>query len=622
MALALVAAGCAEEAPPPEEGGSDEVEVVTAPIWVNGSFENGTHAQAPPNWTVTAYTNPQLASLNPQQFSDLGLTSGSALRTWLWKAAEGSQSDSYLGSNGSIRWPKYGGGVAVLDVMTGAVANSMDQTMTLTVDDIDPVDGKVHIRFALAPILENPNHPATQQPYFYVELRNITKGVLLYKDFNYANQPGVPWKNDGASSSYLYTDWQLVDIAPTSVQAQIGDQVKLLVVASGCSPTGHWARVYIDGVGPTVPSLFVSAVGPASANAGDVITYDMNYMNGGTGAAGSSTIKFTLPASTTFSSVQGAVCTTPNVGATGVVTCNLGTINPGQSGTFKVSVKIDSGASGVITAGNYTIESLTLAPLLGPKVFTTITSNAIYADLSITKTDNVGGVAWGSAVTYTIVATNLGPSGVTGATIVDTMPNKLTNVTWSCAGAGGGTCAAASGSGNISTTVNLPLNATATFTVNANIIAGTGSSSVSNTATVGVPAGVTDSYPNNNGAADSDFIGELRTVTVTKLGIGQGTLVSVPSAISCGTSCTTAQGSFVEGQQIVLSVNPIAGHTFEGWGGDCAFAGTSNCSITVSGNMNITATISKPTVGNGTDCSINAECTSGICVDGVCCNTS
>ncbi len=626
LAVAAALVACTDEAPVVDEHshapGEDELGHVHAPLWVNGNFEIGTHNGGPPDWTVTAYDNPGLSSLTPQSFSQLGLVAGGPSRTKLWLGAEGSQADTYLGPDASIRWPRYGGGVAVLDVMTGAVANSMKQTMTLTVDDIDPVDGKIHIRFAVAPILENPNHPAAQQPYFYIELRNVTRNITLYRDFNYANQPGVPWKNDGADSTYQYTDWQLVDIAPNSTQAVQGDQVELLVVAAGCSPTGHWARVYIDGVGATVPSLFVSATGPASANAGDVITYDMYYNNGGTAAAGDSTVKLTIPAGTTFHSVTGAVCTVPAVGATGVVTCNVGIVNPGQSGSFQISVRINSGATGTITNGNYSIESITLQPLLGPKVFTSITANAVYADLSITKTDGVGGVAWSSPLTYTIVVLNEGPSAANGAAVVDTLPARLSGGSWSCVGAGGGVCNAASGSGSINTTVNLPVNATATFTLNTNVIAGTGTASVSNTATVTAPNGVTDSYPNNNGAVDTNFIGELRTVTVTKLGIGQGNLVSVPSAISCGTSCTNASGSFVTGQQIVLSVNPLPGHTFEGWGGDCAFAGTSNCSITVSANHNITANISKPTVPNGTPCTVAGECTSGICVDGYCCNSA
>ena len=79
---------------------------------------------------------------------------------------------------------------------------------------------------------------------------------------------------------------------------------------------------------------------------------------------------------------------------------------------------------------------------------------AASADLAITKTDGVTTATPGGSVTYTITASNAGPSNATGATVADTFPASLT-CTWTCAGAGGGTCTA-SGSGNINDTVNLP----------------------------------------------------------------------------------------------------------------------------------------------------------------------
>ena len=55
------------------------------------------------------------------------------------------------------------------------------------------------------------------------------------------------------------------------------------------------------------------------------------------------------------------------------------------------------------------------------------------ADLSITKTDGVTTATAGGSVTYTIVASNAGPSNATGATVADTFPASLT-CTWTCVG--------------------------------------------------------------------------------------------------------------------------------------------------------------------------------------------
>jgi len=49
-------------------------------------------------------------------------------------------------------------------------------------------------------------------------------------------------------------------------------------------------------------------------------------------------------------------------------------------------------------------------------------STGAQADLSITKTDGVTTVTPGGTATYTITASNAGPSNATGATVADTFP--------------------------------------------------------------------------------------------------------------------------------------------------------------------------------------------------------
>jgi uncharacterized repeat protein (TIGR01451 family) len=126
------------------------------------------------------------------------------------------------------------------------------------------------------------------------------------------------------------------------------------------------------------------------------------------------------------------------------------------------------------------------------------------ADLSITKTNGVATVTPGSGLVYTIVASNAGPSGVVGATVVDTFPAVLTGVAWTCVGTAGGICPA-SGTGNLGATVNLPVGGSVTFTVNATL-AGSATGTLTNTATVTPPSGVTDPNPANNSATDTDTI--------------------------------------------------------------------------------------------------------------------
>ncbi len=127
------------------------------------------------------------------------------------------------------------------------------------------------------------------------------------------------------------------------------------------------------------------------------------------------------------------------------------------------------------------------------------------ADLAITKSDGLTTTAPGP-VTYTIKASNLGPFDVTGARVSDTVPSALTGVTWICAATGGASCpASGSGSGSLDETVNIPVGGVVAFAVTGTV-AGT-SGTMSNTATITPPSGVTDPNLGNNSATDTDNLG-------------------------------------------------------------------------------------------------------------------
>ena len=121
------------------------------------------------------------------------------------------------------------------------------------------------------------------------------------------------------------------------------------------------------------------------------------------------------------------------------------------------------------------------------------------ADLSITKTDGVPSRSPGT-FSYTIVVSNAGPSDVFGARVTDTMPAQLTNVTWTC----NASCPA-SVNGDINNfAIDISAGGSVTFTVTATVTATSGT--LSNTATVTVPNGVTDPTPGNNSATDTDSL--------------------------------------------------------------------------------------------------------------------
>ena len=284
--------------------------------FANGGFEaDGVGATPPTGWTLQTFLNAGVtgtSSAPPSSLSALNLGTAGAgkLETFVVGGAAGSQVDPDLGAGQAFRFPLFDSRSARVNYLSSSEngknknANAISQTMTVGQDDIDAADGLIHVRFAVAPVLENPSHGYNQQPYFYVEVYNVTKGTSLFSRFNTAGQAGVPWKTTTSlqtGNATLWTDWQLVDVAPDSAALAVGDQVKLTVVASGCSLGGHFGRIYVDGFGSSVPGVYTWATADKpSVVAGSQLTYTVHYTNGGSSDAIGARVDFTTPPNTTF----------------------------------------------------------------------------------------------------------------------------------------------------------------------------------------------------------------------------------------------------------------------------------------------------------------------------------
>ena len=62
---------------------------------------------------------------------------------------------------------------------------------------------------------------------------------------------------------------------------------------------------------------------------------------------------------------------------------------------------------------------------------------APWTDLAIVKSDSGVPAEWGQPLAYTVIASNDGPTAVTGALVSDLFPASLSNVTWTCTATGG-----------------------------------------------------------------------------------------------------------------------------------------------------------------------------------------
>lgn len=183
------------------------------------------------------------------------------------------------------------------------------------------------------------------------------------------------------------------------------------------------------------------------------------------------------------------IVSSANLALNGTLTYTL--TGRGGSASFEV-VAIDNG--GVANGGNpysaATPFQITVAP---------------GADLQISKSDGQTLVQPGQALLYDIYVANAGPSAVSGARVQDTPPATLGNAIWSCTPILLAQCGSSAGVGAIDETVNLPAGSVLRYTMSATVNA-TPPAVIDNTATVTVPAGVSELDAANNSDTDTDLL--------------------------------------------------------------------------------------------------------------------
>ncbi len=181
-------------------------------------------------------------------------------------------------------------------------------------------------------------------------------------------------------------------------------------------------------------------------------------------------------------------------GAAGFTAAGTGNINDtgvtlpvGSSITYTAVCTIDPDATGTLV-NTAAVSSATADPDADNNSATDTSALNASADLSITKTDNATTVIAGNDTTYTIVASNAGPSGANPVTVTDNFPAACESVSYTAVGAGGASGFTAAGAGNINdAAVNLPAGASVTYTAVCTV-ASTATGTLENTATVSSPA--------------------------------------------------------------------------------------------------------------------------------------
>lgn len=241
---------------------------------------------------------------------------------------------------------------------------------------------------------------------------------------------------------------------------------------------------------------------PDPVIAGTNLTYTINVSNSGAGPATFARMNDPLPVGTTFQSLTAPAdwtCSTPGVGANGLVNCRKDSLANGETASFTIVVRVGAAVpDGTVLNNTATISATSSDPNNGNNSATATTNVIARADLELlSKVDTPDPVVTNNPLTYTITLRNNGPSNAVNVTLSDPLPvGALFN---SCAADSGGVCGG-SGQNRTVTYVSLAVGATATVTFNttANCILANGAV-INNVVTIS--ATTSDPNPANNSAA-------------------------------------------------------------------------------------------------------------------------
>ena len=309
--------------------------------------------------------------------------------------------------------------------------------------------------------------------------------------------------------------------------------------------------------------LSMTKTAPATAAAGNQITYTFVARNAGPSDAQGVVASDLLPSGLTF--VSGAGCTSS---VNGSVTCAVGTLPAGQSATFSITASTDPSLAPGTLINTAQVGSLTPDPNNANDSSSASTNITTSADLSVSKSVVPDPLVAGGPATYTVIIHNAGPSDAQGVTLTDPIPAGVTIVDASTTG---GSCSLIAGVG----TCDLgTIPAGATFTVSADVVTDPSTTgSVTNTANVS-SATLDPNLANNSSTINTPVV-QSADVSVQKTASPEP--VPAGSAISWALVVVNAGPSVATG----VTVNdPLpAGTTFASASSGCTGGTTVSCLI-------------------------------------------
>jgi uncharacterized repeat protein (TIGR01451 family) len=322
---------------------------------------------------------------------------------------------------------------------------------------------------------------------------------------------------------------------------------------------------------PPSADLGVTKSGPSVAEPDTDVVYTITVRNNSPNAATNVALTDTIPASTTFVSVDqpGSFdCTTPPAGAGGTVTCTTPAFAAGAVATFTLTVHVPEQTpfgtqvqnTAVVTSDNDLNEENDAGT-------TTLIVSTV--DLSVVKVQSSPNpVNAGENVTYTITLTNEGLDPASDVTLTDVIPAGTTLVSFTFVSGTAGTCTV-NGAVNCTWLV-FAAGATARYTL---VLRAGDTTSISNTASVMTSSPDVD--PSNDSSTATTTVTPSADLAVAKSG---------PSAVTAGTnatySVTVTNNGPSTATNVTLSDTLPAGTTFVSATSGCTHsAGVVTCTV-------------------------------------------
>ena len=349
--------------------------------------------------------------------------------------------------------------------------------------------------------------PGDDQAEFNAASRTITVRLGIGANASAGGTIGA-----GASTSFRFR----VTVDPAAAGTTISNQSSLAYVARTLArPFSYTTNPAEVPVQENADLALTKDTAPDPAVAGQTVTSTLRVINNGPNPAQAVVLTDPLPDGVSFVSATAGQGSCSQ--SAGVVTCALGAVANGAMVTVDIVGQVAPGTTAAALTNIATVSSDTPDPNLTDNTAGATVGLETRADLVIGKTAEPATVVPGQQITFTLTATNQGPSTAQQVAINDTVdPSQFTIISASSAVASCTTTPTTV----VCTDGSLAAGARATVTVVAQVPPGFTGSSAANTATVESNGGTPDPDTTNNTATIAIPVGLPQAdLAVTKTGL-------------------------------------------------------------------------------------------------------